>query len=58
MLLVFTLEFIEYDSSEVTGVLIPCAADSGVDTEVFILVDVYSVVWWRPWYYIYKAFYW
>lgn len=45
MLLVFTLEFIEYDSSEVTGVLIPCAADSGVDTEVFILVDVYSVVW-------------
>lgn len=45
MFLVFNLEFIEYDSSEVTGMLISCAADSGVDTEVFILVDVYSVMW-------------
>ena len=32
--LVFNLEFIDYDSWEVIGLLISCAADCGVDTEV------------------------
>jgi len=41
---VFNLEFIGHDSLGVTGMLISCAADSGVDTEDFILVDVYSVM--------------